>query len=150
MSVGEYALIEKERVAAHRRMMRSPWGSEEHEELSRQHDDLVDRRATYLRRLLAKLPFRWHVAHAYTARETATYGGADHVVVDDEVRIGRLVRHPGDALSRPARKFWGLHAVEADRLPSSVADIKIAERIVSAQIDREIADALAAPRRGAR
>jgi len=149
MSVGDYERIEGERRAAHRRMMRSAWGSQEHEELTRQHDEWVERRAAYLRQLLAKLPFRWHVAHAYTPRETATHGGADHIVVDDEVRIGRLVRHPGDALSRPARKFWGLSAVsavEADRLPNSVADIKIAERVVDAQIDREIAEALAAPR----
>lgn len=142
MSVGDYEKIEADRRATYKRMMRSAWGSEEHKTLSREHDALADRRAAYLRQLLAKLPFRWHVAHAYTAQETATYGGADHIVVDDEVRIGRLVRHPGDALSRPARKFWGLSAVEADRLPTSVADIKIAERIVDARLDREIAEAL--------
>ena len=113
----------------------------------------------YLRELLAQLPFRWHVAHAYTAQETATYGGADHVVVDDRVHVGRLKREPGDALSRPAKKFWGLSAVEEGRLPSSLADIRIAERIVAAlstlstkgsprvnksrkQLEQEIAEAL--------
>lgn len=138
-------------------MMRSSWGSQEHAELTRQHDDLVARRNTYLRQLLAQLPFRWHVEHAYTPRETATYGGADHIVVDEALRIGRLVRQPGDALSRARAKFWGLHTVaEPDRLPTSLADIQIAERLVAApavpakanpkrsskQLDAEIAEAL--------
>ena len=153
MPVGDYERIEAERRAAYRRMMRAPWGSAEHAELTRQYDALAERRAAYLRQLLAKLPFRWHVAHAYTAQETATYGGADHVVVDEPVRIGRLRREPGDALSRPAKKFWGLHAVaETDRLPTSIADIRIAERVVTApqsmpkkspkQLDAEIEEAL--------
>ncbi len=162
MAVGAYEQIENDRRRAWKQMMHSSWGSEEHKELTRQHDDLVDRRAAYLRQLLAQLPFRWHVAHAYTAQETATYGGADHIVVDEEIQIGRLVRHVGDALSRSRQKFWGLHAVEEGRLPSSIADIKIAERIVATplvaekqpkakpakQLDREIAETL--QRRGRR
>lgn len=95
------------------------------------------------------------MAHAYTSQETATYGGADHIVVDEEVRIGRLHRRPGDALSRPRAKFLDLSRVENDRLPTSLADIKIAERLVSApivekpklkkssaQLKREIAEVL--------
>jgi hypothetical protein len=160
VAVGDYEQIETERRAAYKRMRRSPWGSEEHEELTRRHDDLVERRATYLRELLARLPFRWHIAHAYTPRETATYGGADHVVVDEPVRVGRIKRDPGDALSRPRAKFWGLYrVVENDRLPTSIADIKIAERILAApitekpkktakQLDREIAEAIDRTERG--
>ncbi len=157
MAIGDYEQIEDERRAAWKQLMRAAWGSEEHEERTRRHEELAENRASYLRELLAQLPFRWHVAHAYTAQETATYGGADHIVVDGPVRIGRLVREPGDALSRPKRKFWGLHEVEEGRLPTSLADIKIAERIVSspptaekkpkakrsaAQLDREIAEAI--------
>lgn len=137
MAVGDYERIEAERRSAYKRMMRAAWGSAEHAALTLQHDALADRRATYLRDLLARLPFRWHVAHAYTPSETATYGGADHVVVDEPVRIGRLKRDPGDALSRPRRKFWGLSRVENDRLPTSVADIRVAERIVE-ELDRAI------------
>ncbi len=160
MAVGDYEQIEKERRSAWKQMMRSPWGSKEHEERTRQHDDLAERRAAYLRELLDQLPFRWHVAHAYTAQETATYGGADHVVVDEAIRIGRLKREPGDALSRPRAKFWGLSRVEEDRLPTSLADIKIAERIIAsppgarpkakktpAQINREIVEVLGRPPR---
>jgi hypothetical protein len=154
VAVGDYERIEEERRAAYKRMMRAPWGSNEHTELTRQHDKLVERRAAYLRELLAQLPFRWHIAHAYTARETATYGGADHIVVDEPIRIGRLVRKPGDALSRPKQKFLALYAVEEDRLPTARTDIKIAERIVATspagarvkkpakQLNREVAEVL--------
>ena len=152
VAVGDYEQIENERRGVWKQMMRSPWGSEEHQAQTQRHDALVEQRAAYLRGLIEQLPFRWHVEHAYTPRETGSYGGADHIVVDDEVQIGRLVRHPGDALSRIRAKFWGLSAVEEGRLPSSVADIKIAERLVSTpprtkkksskQLDQEIADAL--------
>lgn len=163
MAVGEYERIENARRAAWKQMMRSAWGSEEHKELTRRHAELTERRASYLRDLLAQLPFSWHIAHAYTAQETATYGGADHIVVDEPIRIGRLVREPGDALSRPKRKFWGLHDVEDGRLPTSLADIRIAERVIAspstlkpstttkktrAQLDREIDKALDRTPRG--
>ncbi len=116
----------------------------------RLYDELLIRHERYLRDLLARLPFRWHIAHAYTAQETGSYGGADH--------IGRLKRELGDALSRARKNFWGLHeAAENDRLPTSLADIKIAERIVaglvkktSAQIDRDIAEVLGEPPKGHR
>ena len=135
--------------------MRSAWGTEEHTAAEQRHAELANQRDQYLRNVLARLPFRWHVEHAYTPRETATHGGGDHVVVDEKIQIGRLVRHPGDALSRSRAKFWGLHAVEEGRLPNSLADIKIAERITmtppphekaakkpAKQLAREIADAL--------
>jgi hypothetical protein len=77
------------------------------------------------------------------------YGGADHIVVDEPVRIGRLRREPGDALSRTRAKFWGLSGVEDDRLPTSLGDIRGAERIVagkspetSVRFDRESATPL--------
>ena len=152
MAVGDYEKIESERRAAWRQMQRSPWGSDEHRAREREYDEVVARREGYLRELLAQLPFRSYVAHAYTARETATYGGADHIVVAEPIRIGKLSRQPGDALSRPRAKFLDLSRVEEDRLPTSVADIRIAERIVAgrasaakktaAQLDAEIEDAL--------
>jgi len=153
MAVGDYEQIERERRRAWKllRGLYDPAGRAENEV---RYAELSARREQYLRDLLARLPFRWHVAHAYTAQETGSYGGGDHVVVDEPVRVGRLVREPGDALSRPRKKFWGLHDVaESDRLPTSVADIRIAERIVAAapttpakksssQLDREIAEVL--------
>lgn len=154
VAVGDYERIERERRAAWKLSQRSPWGSEEHKARERDYDEVVERRTSYLRDLLSRLPFRWHIAHAYAARETATYGGADHIVVDEPVQIRRTTREPGDALSRPRQKFRDLQrVVEEDRLPTSLADIKIAERIVAApiakkpkktskQLEHEIAEAL--------
>jgi hypothetical protein len=151
MTVGDYEQIENARRRAWKYVLYTGrWKPDEHDAAERDYEELNRQRETYLRDLLARLPFAWHIAHAYTAQETATYGGADHIVVDEPVRIGRLARESGDALSRPQRKFWGLHeVVEKDRLPTSLADIKIAERIVAAstkktpaQLDREIAEAL--------
>jgi hypothetical protein len=155
VAVGDYEQLESRRRAAWKYARHTLYHrpKEEHEAAARDYDALDSQRETYLRDLLARLPFSWHVEHAYTPRETAMYGGADHVVVDEPVRLGRLRREPGDALSRPRAKFWGLSRVADARLPTSLADIKIAERIVaalsaekppktSAQIEREIAEAL--------
>lgn len=150
MTVGDYEQIEAARRRAWK-AARSFYDLAEHSIHARRYEELKAQREQYLRKLLALLPFRWHVEHAYTPRETAMYGGADHIVVDEEVRIGRLVRHPGDALSRSRQKFWGLHAVENGRLPSALADIKVAERIASVgkqpkksakQLKAEIAEAI--------
>jgi hypothetical protein len=151
VAVGDYAQIEHDRRRAFKRM-RSLYDAAERAANEHAYRELTDRREQYLRDLLARLPFRWHIEHAYTPQETGSYGGADHIVVDEEVRVGRLIRQPGDALSRVRKKFWGLSPVfETDRLPSSLADIKIAERIVAAspagktkksakQLDAEIAE----------
>lgn len=155
MSVGDYEQIEKDRRRTWK-LSRGLYDPEERAANERRYEELNARREQYLRELLARLPFRWHVAHAYTPTETAMYGGADHIVVDEPIRIGRLARGPGDALSRPKHKFWGLSRVEEDRLPTSLADIKIAERIVAAptaekkpkpkkttaQLEREIAETI--------
>lgn len=130
MAVGDYERLEKATRLAWKLMMRGVWGSER-TEWARQHAEIAARRTSYLRDLLAQLPFRWHIEHAYTPRETATYGGADHIVVDEPVRVGRLRRETGDTLARPRAKFWGLTRVEDDRLPTALADIKLAERIVA-------------------
>jgi hypothetical protein len=153
VAVGDYEQIENDRRRAWK-LARGLYDPEDRAVNERRYEELRVRREQYLRDLLAQLPFRWYIAHAYTAQETGSYGGADHIVVDEPIRIGRLSREPGDALSRPSRKFWGLHkVVENDRLPTSLADIKIAERIVAtpplakapkthAQLDREIVDSL--------
>jgi len=152
MAIGDYEKLERARSAAWKLMRnRLYYGSkEEHDVAQRDYDELSTQRDRYLRDLLARLPFRWHIEHAYTPRETATYGGADHIVVDEKVGVGRIVRQPGDTLSRPRKKFWGLSSVEEGRLPSSLADIKIAERSVAAppakksarRLDAEITEAI--------
>lgn len=48
--------------------------------------------------------------HAYTGRCTGNYSGGDHIVVaTGELASGRLRRKAGDALCKPASKFWGLY-----------------------------------------
>lgn len=131
MALGDYEQIEQARRAAWKRRHHSPWGSSEYEERDRLYEKLKEHSVAYLRELLARLPFRWHIAHAYTPNESAGYGGADHIIVEEPIHIGRLRREPGDALSRRRARFWGLSRVEGDRLPTALADIRIAERIVA-------------------
>lgn len=80
--------------------------------------------------LLELLPLAAHIEHAYTPRETALYGGANHVVVEQELQVGRLHRHPGDALCKPRHRFWGLRRGGEDRVPSCQRCIEIAERVI--------------------
>ena len=80
MAVGDYEQIENDRRRAWKRM-RSLYDPEERAANERRYAELSMRREQYLRDLLAQLPFSWHVEHAYTPRETAIYGGADHIVV---------------------------------------------------------------------
>jgi hypothetical protein len=138
MALGDYEQLKRARSAAWKRLRLRAWGSREHQEQEEDLEELRARSETYLRELLAKLPFRWHIAHAYTPNESASYGGADHIIVDEPIHIGRLKREPGDALSRPYAKFWGLTSVEDDRLPTALADIRIAERIVAGKASQRI------------
>jgi hypothetical protein len=77
--------------------------------------------------LLERLPFAAHIEHAYTPRETALYGGADHVVVEEEVRVGRIHRQARDALCKSRWSFWGLNRGGEDHEPSCKRCIEIAE-----------------------
>ena len=81
--------------------------------------------------LLEQLPFAAHIEHAYTPRETALYGGGNHVVVEQEVRIGRIHRHARDALCKSRWSFWGLNRGGEDHTPSCRRCIEIAERAIA-------------------
>lgn len=69
---------------------------------------------------------RLRTAHAYTPRETGSYGGSQHIVTRDAFKSGRLRREPGDALCKPYRKFWGLSA-HATGAPTCQRCIEIAQ-----------------------
>jgi hypothetical protein len=77
---------------------------------------------------VADLPFCAHIEHAYTPRETASYGGGDHIVVDEEVCIGRIRRDVGDALCKKRWRFWGLMPGGEDHAPNCTRCIEIAGR----------------------
>jgi hypothetical protein len=83
------------------------------------------------RTLLEQLPFPAHIEHAYTPRETALYGGANHVVVEEEVRVGRIHRQARDALCKSRWSFWGLNRGGEDHVPSCRRCIEIAERAIA-------------------
>ncbi len=82
--------------------------------------------------LLEQLPFAAHIEHAYTPRETALYGGANHVIVEQEVRVGRIHRAERDALCKPRDRFWGLYRGGEDHIPTCRRCIEIAERAIAA------------------
>jgi hypothetical protein len=81
--------------------------------------------------LLEQLPFPAHIEHAYTPRETALYGGANHVVVEQEVQVGRIHRSERDALCKRRDRFWGLYRGGEDHVPSCRRCIEIAERVIA-------------------
>ena len=54
-------------------------------------------------------------AYAYSPRENDGSSGKYHVVTQVPLEAGRLRRAAGDALCKPARKFWGLDARSFER-----------------------------------
>jgi hypothetical protein len=64
---------------------------------------------------------------AYHPKDCGNSAGADHLVVDSDYQHGRLKREAGDALCKPARKFWGLYS-EPERKPTCKRCLEIAVR----------------------
>lgn len=66
-------------------------------------------------------------AYAYSPRQTAWSYANYHAVLDQPLDAGRLHRKAGDALCKPAQRFWGL-----ERITTSPVDcprcIELAER----------------------
>ena len=52
--------------------------------------------------------WRRHVEGAYNPSDRGSSAGGDHLVLDEPLRFGRLVREAGDPLCKPAKKFCGL------------------------------------------
>lgn len=65
---------------------------------------------------------------AYHPRDRGMAHGAEHWVTTKPLAIGQLRRRPGDALCKPARKFWGLYA-HPEREPTCKRCIEIATRL---------------------
>lgn len=70
-----------------------------------------------------------HVEHEYAGRTTASYSGADHIVLDGPLHHGRLRRDVGDALCKERRRFRDLKPTDADRRASCVTCLRQAQRI---------------------
>lgn len=50
------------------------------------------------------------VAGAHHPRDRGMAHGSNHYTVTRALDVGRLHRRPGDALCKPASKFWGLYS----------------------------------------
>ncbi len=53
-------------------------------------------------------PDGYRVAYAYSRRENVGSTGKYHLITTEHIERHPLFRRPGDALCKPARKFWGL------------------------------------------
>jgi hypothetical protein len=65
---------------------------------------------------------------AYHPRDRGMAHGSQHLVTTRPLDAGRLHRKPGDALCKPATKFWGLNA-HPEREASCKRCIKIGARL---------------------
>jgi hypothetical protein len=64
---------------------------------------------------------------AYHPRDAGNAAGSDHLVVSTDLVSGRLRRAAGDALCKPAQKFWGLYS-HPERKPTCKVCLEIARR----------------------
>lgn len=77
---------------------------------------------------------RSHVEHEYARRTTATYSGADHIILDSPLEYGRLRRNSGDALCKPYGEFRCLVEMGDGRWPTCKACKRQAIRLIEAGV----------------
>lgn len=75
------------------------------------------------------------IASAFHPGDRGNSAGADHLKVLDTLDVGRLHRVRGDALCKPARKFWGLYEVSSGRKVTCKRCIALAVRLVRLSIE---------------
>lgn len=88
----------------------------------------------YSKELSDCLPFNWHIVGAsnpYNNQNGFSYA-CDHIVLCEDVSVGRFKRVAGDALCKPIRKFNGNLWVSPskDAVPSCKACLERAEKLV--------------------
>ena len=75
-----------------------------------------------------KIP--WHTEHAYSVRETGSFGGGDHIVIEKPLHLGRLKRKARDPLCKPRDKFKFLDIPDDEETrPNCKKCIEIAKRL---------------------
>lgn len=82
------------------------------------------------RKTADRLPFAHSTAYAYSPHENVGSGGTSHIIVDEPLQAGRLIRKPGDALCKPAARFWGLD-MRPGRPAECLRCLEIAERLTN-------------------
>jgi len=65
---------------------------------------------------MSALKWRRHIEGAYNPSDRGSSAGGNHIVLEEPLQFGRLVRQAGDALCKPAKKFWGLTGPGEDRV----------------------------------
>jgi len=87
-----------------------------------------------------------NISHNYSRRETHTYGGADHIILEKDFSFGRLKRKKGDALCKARGRFNDLEETSPDefgwRWPRSICKtcMKKYEELKKAGINLSIED----------
>jgi dihydroxyacetone kinase len=97
--------------------------------------DAIGAHAVEVMAALTDAGIHTHVAHAYTPNEAGSYGGSDHIVIDAGYVRNRMV---GDALCKPAKKFWQLLRSDTGS-PSCKTCIERAEKLVTQLVKQKIA-----------
>jgi hypothetical protein len=69
-----------------------------------------------------------HIEHAYNPRQGAMSNGSYHAILHQPLHVGRLHRDTGDALCKPARKFWGLATGNANARVSCTRCVELMAR----------------------
>lgn len=89
----------------------------------------IEAHARDVRLQLERHHIRTGTAHAYTPRETGSYGGGDHLTLTSSLNAGRLQRQPGDAFCKPAATFSYLDPINDGRQPTCRTCLERAERL---------------------
>ena len=90
--------------------------------------------AEYVKSITDKLILRWETVGCDnpTQNHTGFTNGEDHLVLREPLVFGRLVREPGDALCKPARRFTAnLWCDRAGEQPTCKRCVEIAERMAA-------------------
>lgn len=70
---------------------------------------------------------RWAVGHAHHGFGYGSSRSGNHAVVLHRLQTGRLVRQPGDALCKPAAKFWTWELIESAGQSDTVDCVRCTE-----------------------
>lgn len=74
------------------------------------------------------MPVTCHIRYAFNRRQGPSSNGKYHLILDQPLHTPRLNRGAGDALCRPASKFWGLERGSAQAAADCPICLQRAER----------------------
>ncbi|RMH18206.1 MAG: hypothetical protein D6698_07425 [Gammaproteobacteria bacterium] len=80
---------------------------------------------------MEKLGVEFSIGYAYSPRPAAWSRGRHHIVLETPIQKGRYRRKAGDALCKPAEKFWSLESVPGAKVPTCKECLRRAELLAS-------------------